>query len=83
MALSDAAKAEIKAAIAIIREDKLYGFVRKASGQTATPPPATDPGKPATPPGPPAPPAKPGDPPADPPKLPATRSAWWGEIMDD
>lgn len=80
MALSDAAKAEIKAAIAIIREDKLYGYVRKATAGNGPTPPTSP--TPPTPPGPPAPPAKPPtDPPPNPPA--ASRSAWWGEIMDD
>lgn len=67
--LSDEAKAELQAAIAIVRSDKQYTMLRDLHGRSTTPEGGKGTGK-KTPPADPAnpPPAKPPVDPADPPK---------------
>lgn len=84
--LTDEAKAEIAAAVAIVREDRLEKFLRGhplLNPPKPTDPPApklTDPPAPklTDPPGPKPtdpPPPKPTDPPSDPPKV--KKGLWW------
>lgn len=84
MPLSDDAKAELDAAIAIVREDRLEKFLRGrfSEPKPIDPPKPTDPPKPADPnnPPPPPPPVPPTDPPADPPKK---KSGYWGELYGE
>jgi hypothetical protein len=91
--LTDAAKAEIAAAIAIVREDRFSKHVKSVmDGHKATPaptpptPPAPTPPAP-TPPTPPTPPGGPTPPPALPPTPPTPeakkRGLWWGEAVAD
>jgi hypothetical protein len=89
MALTDDAKAELREAVRIVREDRFEQYARTALGKHTTAPadppkdplvvpdPApTDPPKdPATPP-----PPKPADPP--PPSETVKKSAYWGELLD-
>lgn len=90
MALSDDAKAELKDAIRIVREDRFEGFLRKRFApekkdpllnedppQDPTKDPVKDPAKPPVQP----PPAK--DPAQDPPPPAKAKSRYWGELMDD
>lgn len=85
MPLTDDAKAEIKAAIAIIREDRFEAYVRSRQ-KPADPPPkedeliVEDPPKGTPPTGTPAPPAKETPPKETPPPK---KSAYWGEILND
>jgi len=87
MALTDDAKAEIREAIRIVREDRFEQFVRTRSTKEPVKDPEKDPvfdpkkdpeKDPITPP-----PVK--DPEKDPEKEPekARRSAWWGEVFDE
>lgn len=78
MALTNDAKAEIAAAIAIVREDRMDKFMRDRLTKHTKSDPPTDP-KPSDPPADPPPP-KEGDP-EDPPKV--RKSSYWGEILDD
>lgn len=87
--LTEAAKAEIAAAIRIVREDKFEQFVRSRTPEPPKPPekdPIFDPNDlPKDPPKDPAVPPPPKDP-KDPIKdsePPKRRSAYWGEIFDD
>lgn len=89
--LTAEAKAELHAAIAIIREDRFGKYARTVL-KTASPRDTPEPPKPAGPPEPPKPadPPKPVDPPAPPPVKPVDPpppvvkrvSRWWGEIDD-
>lgn len=92
MALSDDAKAELREAIRIVREDRLEGYIRKRFAPEKKDPlitedPPKDPPKdPApTPPGPTPPPAKDPvtgpDPETDP--KPKKRKGYWGELLDE
>jgi hypothetical protein len=80
--LTEAAKAEIAAAIAIVREDRFEKYVRASISRPAPADPTKDdpifdPEKdPAVPP-----PPKPKDPDPEPPK--GRKSAYWGEILED
>lgn len=76
--LSDAAKAEIRAAVQIIREDRFEKFVRGRTPKPVDPPvvPPVDPPKPPN--GPPVPPVKD---PVVPPEDPKEYSSYWGEII--
>jgi hypothetical protein len=86
--LTDAAKAEIAAAVKIVREDRHYALLSKVAKQTE-PKPEPEPTPPPTPPTPPADPPKPPTPPVlPPPPVPPTpptpptkrRSAYWGDL---
>lgn len=79
--LTDAAKAEIKAAIAIIREDRFEKYVRSRAAKPADPKPTDPPAdpKPTDPPVTP-PPADPK--PTDPPPDDKQKSRYWGEIFN-
>lgn len=87
--LTDEAKAELQAAIALIREDRFEKYARTAIKKN-TPKPA-DPPPPPTPqpvdPPPPKndpptpPPPKVDPPPTDPP--PKKKRMWWGDALDD
>lgn len=92
--LTDEAKAEIKAAFAIVKQDKQHSLLRRVAKQTEpkteTPPvepaPVVDPPKPpsvpATPPvAEPPPPKPPVTPPVDPPPT-KRRSSYWGDLDD-
>jgi hypothetical protein len=92
--LTEDAKAEIKAAFAIVREDKHHSMLRKIAKNTEpkaeipTPevPPVVDPPKPpavpATPPVVEPPPPKTVTPPVVPPVVEKRRSAYWGDLDD-
>lgn len=87
MGLTDDAKKEIEAAIAIVRADKVHDYIRRSS-KPAEPTPAPTPPTPAPTPTPdpsvPAPPPKPTDPSVPPAPAPERKvSAWWGELLDD
>ena len=76
--MTDAAKAEIAAAVKIVREDKQYAMLADLHG---TLPPKADPPPPD---GPQPPPPKPTDPPPDPPTdLPKRKGIWWGDQIED
>jgi hypothetical protein len=79
--LTDAAKAEIAAAIKIVREDKVHSYIRRSTaGGTPPPTPPPTPPVPPVPGGPLPPPPKPPEPTVPPVK---PRSAYWGEILSD
>ena len=94
MALTEEAKAELAAAIAIVREDRFEKYARQTLGKNApkdppkdplidpNPDPNPDPKDPA--PKDPVNPPPPKDPaPKDPDPKPTRRSAYWGELLDD
>lgn len=88
--LTDAAKAEIAAGIAIVKEDRILKFL---TVQNPPKPADIDPPKPTDPPTDPKPvdPPKPTDPkPVEPPPptpptdpLPPKKGIWWGDQLDD
>lgn len=85
--LTDAAKAEIAAAIAIVREDRFEKYVRarQAKPNTETPPanPPADPPKNEPPANPPVNPPPPKDTPPDTPPPVSNYSKYWGEILSE
>jgi hypothetical protein len=82
MPLSEEAKAELREAVRIVREDRFEKHARGIlSGfQPKTPDPKDPPKDPADPPKDPADPPKKDDP-NDPPKV--RKSGYWGELLDD
>lgn len=86
--LTDEAKKEIAAAVAIVREDRILKYLRENHATTPTggptPDPNTDPSNPPTP-EPVVDPSKPTPPPVKPPQPPATkkRGLYWGDSVDD
>lgn len=83
MALTEDAKAELAAAIAIVREDRFEKFVRSHTVKPVEKP--KDPVLDDDEKGPNPPPPK-DDPETDPkndPDKPKSKSAWWGELMED
>lgn len=81
--LTDAAKAEIAAAIAIVREDRFEKHVRATLSKHTPPTPPKPDTPPPTPPKPDAPPPPPPKPDAPPPDTPPKRaSLWWGDQLD-
>lgn len=80
--LTDAAKAEIKEAIRIVREDRFEKYVRERTAKVDPPTPKPNDPPAPTPPVPPVPP-KPSDPPTPTPTDPPEKehSRYWGEIL--
>lgn len=78
--LTDAAKAEIRQAIQIVREDRFEKYIRDREEKRTPPadPPKDPPKDPSNPP-------PPKDPPTDPPTPPTEKeySRYWGEIIRD
>lgn len=85
--LTDAAKAEIAAAIAIVREDRFEKFARDRLGKlseskpTETPPTPPTNNPPTVPTGNPPPPTEPSQPPTEPSNV-GKKSIWWGDRLD-
>ena len=84
MGLTEDAKNEIAAAIAIVRADKFEQHARSVLAKHTPKDPPKDPLIEDDPPVNPPPPKDPKDPPTDPPTdPPKTRSRYWGEILDE
>lgn len=79
MALTEDAKAELREAIRIVREDRFEAFVRSRTTPAKVDPPVTDP-PPTDPPINPPPPKD--DPPNDPPVV-KKKGGYWGDLLDD